>query len=1150
MSESRSGDSAPCSPRHALEGLDELRGRFNTKKFRSKLRRSSLLERTMRHLSPFRWFKPQSERLPGFTANDMLVHSVETIPTSLLKMKDDDTQRAIEMFKHIRSWECLTSGPLHKRERDKYLQKIRRIGESSRTMRDELYMQLLKQTRGNPDETLEKNAFMLFSIIATDLPCSEEIKEVVLLYSKSVALDRHEYLLVRKMATQIFNAVAENLCPADRTVYGRPMRTNFFFKCDVRLLDGTCAELVYDADTIVKDAIPQLAWAVGLCDYDTFALFERRGAGEFLLDKKSRISIILNQADTLCNGSERLIMKKEVFKANEEAKKDPRHVQLAFTQAQHIYLNREDIISGSDVENTVFLQLLACHDQEIFKDEAGLTQAVQQFTPKAAVDIDQSELVQKVKSLFCKEGFITVDAAQRQFLETMHSLPYGNCFFFPVEVDENFPIPQSRGTEELLLAVNGKGVFFFQKSPRRCVLSVEFDHIILCKPKNWTVLFKARGPTCRCSFWMGKCEVESICRAIKIHKRDLRWRRESLKRFHPSRTQADVEVSSLTSSRKSTTASLPSNNSDQGLEAKRDLEVGRQALREHLSYPIGPKTNPQSHSRNGDQGESSQCTYSQSASGLRTPHLLKAPNQSGPDAHRNSRDLVFSQNMSELREGSLIKNKYTVTTCHVDGKPNLYFAVDKSSNTEYFMQFFTDRDLFKRAAAHYELLKSSKVCKLIDVIDDEKDLPPCLVLEKASFSLKQLMGKEEFSLVDIMSILRQILEAVASVHAADMILCDLEPSNICWFQSNCSLGRSCKLVGLHNASNTSEDALLKYTLEYAAPEVLIAEEKGLTSAVLSKSVDIWAYGALVVKLLSGASIYGEEASTDFIRRCLCSDGPLPTFSLTNDKAREFVARLLKKDPRERPTASQALQDAFFVSEPSQQFVEQLSRMEHTQDRNLQLSDNINEEAIVANLTVMVAVEEFTDPQDASVLFHARKGDDVIFMIDNKISDKPIYMLNLTEDYRLGIIFQHKHFNRPPFEKITYVKARPIDSDATDLSMVQNVSDQGNEVMVLLETGKCQSNKLESVSHLWGDVKDKYVAIDLLFGVALDSSAKNSIELKFRIYCQMVAANDKLRIRRLGRSISRWWGRTPQVVKEGVSGAATVYNVVKAGIPLS
>lgn len=99
----------------------------------------------------------------------------------------------------------------------------------------------------------------------------------------------------------------------------------------------------------------------------------------------------------------------------------------------------------------------------------------------------------------------------------------------------------------------------------------------------------------------------------------------------------------------------------------------------------------------------------------------------------------------------------------------------------------------------------------------------------------------------VFDVLLQIISCIDHLSKRNIVHCNVKPSNILFFLST----HSWKLAGLENARWASRPAPIDYLAEYVAPELLMAEEKGLKDIVLDSSADMWSVGMVAFELLSG-----------------------------------------------------------------------------------------------------------------------------------------------------------------------------------------------------------------------------------------------------------------------------------------------------------
>ncbi len=97
----------------------------------------------------------------------------EPIPTSLLKLTGEHVSRAVKMFAGILKYQGDTGEQIDAAQRIEIAQKLLHQGLKRPELKDELYMQLLKQTRGNPYAPSRQKAWELFHLVAASMPPSK-----------------------------------------------------------------------------------------------------------------------------------------------------------------------------------------------------------------------------------------------------------------------------------------------------------------------------------------------------------------------------------------------------------------------------------------------------------------------------------------------------------------------------------------------------------------------------------------------------------------------------------------------------------------------------------------------------------------------------------------------------------------------------------------------------------------------------------------------------------------------------------------------------------------------------------------------------------------------------------------------------------------
>lgn len=95
------------------------------------------------------------------------------IPTSLLKMSNENVSRAVKMFSGILKYQGDNGDQCDQAQRVDIAQKLLHQGLKRPELKDELFMQLLKQTRSNPSPQSRQKTWEIFHLVAATMPPSK-----------------------------------------------------------------------------------------------------------------------------------------------------------------------------------------------------------------------------------------------------------------------------------------------------------------------------------------------------------------------------------------------------------------------------------------------------------------------------------------------------------------------------------------------------------------------------------------------------------------------------------------------------------------------------------------------------------------------------------------------------------------------------------------------------------------------------------------------------------------------------------------------------------------------------------------------------------------------------------------------------------------
>ncbi|GLI62984.1 hypothetical protein VaNZ11_005841 [Volvox africanus] len=498
----------------------------------------------------------------GFTLDDLLMFSNESIPTSLLKLSNDHISRAVKMFSGILKYMGETGEQLPAIQSLEIAQKLLHQGLKRPELKDELYMQLIKQTRGNPVIQSRVKAWELFHLVASTMPPSKEFVTMVSEYIHAVAHEEQEDTYVRQLATRTWNSLKRSAKAGPRRTLpqieeieallnSRQLQTIVFF------LDETFEELTYDVTTTVLEAVEQLANLIKLQNYTTFTLFECRkavGAKQAGVEPIADEHILLDDnkyvADVLCEFrnskltregfQSKLLFKKRMFRETDETITEPQFVNLSYVQAQHDYLQGNYPVVREDASQMCALQIQAEHASTLNDNEEQTMLCIEKYiTKQVLMTRPREEWRADVTARYRALEQFSKEDARLQFLRILRSLPYGNSIFFAVKRIED---PIGLLPAKLILGINKRGVHFFRPVPKEYLHSAELRDIMQFGSSSTAVFFKMRVAGVLHIFQFETRQGEDICMALQTHINDIMMKRYSKAKASASADKAQQQL--------------------------------------------------------------------------------------------------------------------------------------------------------------------------------------------------------------------------------------------------------------------------------------------------------------------------------------------------------------------------------------------------------------------------------------------------------------------------------------------------------------------------------------------------------------------------------------------------------------------------------
>ncbi|KAJ8549999.1 hypothetical protein K7X08_033706 [Anisodus acutangulus] len=192
--------------------------------------------------------------------------------------------------------------------------------------------------------------------------------------------------------------------------------------------------------------------------------------------------------------------------------------------------------------------------------------------------------------------------------------------------------------------------------------------------------------------------------------------------------------------------------------------------------------------------------------------------------------------------------------------------------------------------------------KFYDAYEDQENVYIVMELCEGGELLDRILSRGgKYTEDDARAVLLQILKVVAFFHLQGVVHRDLKPENFLFMSKDENSQLKAIDFGLSDFVKPDERLNdIVGSAYYVAPEVLHRS--------YSTEADVWSIGVIAYILLCGSRPFWARTESGIFRAVLKADPgfeeqPWPTLS---SEAKDFVKRLLNKDPRKRMTAAQAL----------------------------------------------------------------------------------------------------------------------------------------------------------------------------------------------------------------------------------------------------
>mmetsp|Transcript_25956 Transcript_25956/g.28860 ORF Transcript_25956/g.28860 Transcript_25956/m.28860 type:complete len:354 (-) Transcript_25956:1066-2127(-) len=234
-----------------------------------------------------------------------------------------------------------------------------------------------------------------------------------------------------------------------------------------------------------------------------------------------------------------------------------------------------------------------------------------------------------------------------------------------------------------------------------------------------------------------------------------------------------------------------------------------------------------------------------------------------------------------------------------------------------------DIKLLKREVDIMKRVEHKNILKLHEIYESDTTVYIVMELIDGDELFDRIVDRGYYSEKNAVVIIKQLLEAVKYLHDNGIAHRDLKPENLL-----CSGSGDTEVVkladfGLSKIFDEEDLRTSCGTPGYVAPEVI-------TSDGYTKQVDLWGIGIITYVLLAGYPPFYAEDDVQLFDKIIAVDFDYDDecWQEISEAAKDFISKLLVRDPSDRMTAEQAMKHGWLTADVSDKPLNIAGKMEN------------------------------------------------------------------------------------------------------------------------------------------------------------------------------------------------------------------------------